>query len=189
MTLATVGDDGRPSARIVLCKGMDLASGHFIFYTNERGRKGRELLSHPHAALVFHWDDLDKQVRIEGPVLRSPASESDVYYASRPWLSRIGAWTSDQSEPVASRAALAARLDDTLRRFNIDPANLPPKQASIDIPRPAHWGGFRIYAQRVELWCGGEGRLHERASWERTLVRRGDEFVAEANWKHTRLQP
>ena len=97
MTLASVGENGRPAARIVLCKDIDAASGHIVFHTNYRGRKGRELERHPFAAAVFHWDALDRQARLEGPVERSPESESDAYFRSRPWLSRIGAWVSDQS--------------------------------------------------------------------------------------------
>ena len=155
---------------ILLCKGIDLASGHIVFYTNERGRKGREMLTNPFAAAVFHWDALDRQVRIEGPIARSPAAESDAYFRSPlPWLSRIGAWVSDQSEPIRSRAALEEKLDRTLRRFGIDPKSPPPIETKMEIPRPPHWSGFRLYADRVELWCAGAGRLHDRAAWTRTL--------------------
>lgn len=194
-TLASVDKQGRPSARIVLCKGIDLASGHIVFYTNYKGRKGRELSAHPYGAAVFHWDVLDKQVRIEGPVVASPAAESDAYFASRPWLSRIGAWVSEQSEPIASRAALEAKLDATMRRFGLDPANPPPKDARLEIPRPAHWGGFRLHAERVELWCAGAGRLHDRGAWTRTLRPGGGgggdrpAFVAAGGWTVMRLQP
>src|SRR6185369_596063 len=159
-----------------------------VFYTNYRGRKARDLDAHPFAAAVFHWDDLDKQVRIEGPITKSPPAESDAYFASRPLLSRIGAWVSDQSEPIASRAALEAKLDATLRRFNIDPANMPGPTERIHIPRPEHWGGYRLHAQRIELWCAGAGRLHDRAAWTRTLTPQGATFAA-TPWQGTRLQP
>ena len=196
MTLATVGVDGRPDARIVLCKDIDERSGHVVFHTNERGRKGRELAHCPHAAVVFHWDHLDRQVRIEGPVCRSPASESDAYFASRALLSRIGAWASDQSEPIASRDALVEKLHATMRRFGLDPANLPGNGgagAKVEIPRPAHWGGYRVYGARVELWCAGAGRLHDRAVWTRELRPvtdgQGGGFVGAGAWTATRLQP
>jgi pyridoxamine 5'-phosphate oxidase len=187
-TLATVGKDNRPSARIVLCKGVDPAAGHIVFYTNYRGRKGRDLDAHPWASAVFHWDTLDKQVRMEGPVVKSPAAESDAYFASRPLLSRIGAWVSDQSEPISSRAALEAKLDATLRRFNLDPANMPSPTAKIDIPRPPHWGGYRLCPQRMELWSAGAGRLHDRAAWTREVRPAGDKFEC-GPWTGTRLQP
>ena len=193
MTLATVGADGRPDARIVLCKDIDEPSGHIVFHTNERGRKGRELTAHPHVAVVFHWDHLDRQVRIEGPVCRSPASESDAYFASRALLSRLGAWSSDQSEPIASRNALVEKLHATMRRFGLDPAALPERDISVAIPRPAHWGGFRVYAARVELWCAGAGRLHDCAAWTRSLRpatdSQGPSFVGAGPWSATRLQP
>lgn len=191
-TLATATPGGVPSARIVLCKGMDTGAGHIVFYTNYHGRKGRELGANPHGAAVFHWDALDVQARLEGPVARSPEAESDAYFASRPWISRVGAWTSEQSEPIASREALAAKLDATLRRFGLDPANLPPKDAKVEIPRPSHWGGFRLHARRVELWCGGEGRLHDRAAWTRELApgpAGGPAWVGASAWSATRLQP
>lgn len=193
MTLATVGADGRPDARIVLCKGIDDANGHIVFYTNERGRKGRELAAHPHGAVVFHWDHMDRQVRIEGPVARSPAWESDAYFASRPLLSRIGAWASDQSEPIASRGAMVEKLHAMMRRFGVDPEHLPEAGARVDVPRPAHWGGFRVYAARVEMWCAGAGRVHDRAAWVRELRSgtgaEGAAFVGAGGWKVTRLQP
>lgn len=193
LTLATVDPSGRPSARIVLCKGMDLASGHIVFYTNEHGRKGRELLATHRASAVFHWDHQDRQIRIEGPVVRSPTAESDAYFASRPWLSRIGAWSSDQSEPIATRAELEAKLEATFRRFGLDPAHPPERHAIVNIPRPPHWGGFRLHAERIEFWCAGAGRLHDRAAWTRTLrpepAGAAMTYLASSPWSCTRLQP
>lgn len=191
MTLSTVDADGRISGRVVLCKAIDVASGSLLFYTNYLGRKGRALAAHPRAALTFHWDVLDRQVRMEGVAVRATQAESDTYFASRPWASRIGAWTSDQSEPVSSRAALEAKLDATLRRFGIDPDNLPAKDAKIEIPRPAHWGGFRFIADRVELWLGSSARLHDRAEWVRTLASASPDVASLHNvvWRSTRLQP
>lgn len=191
MSLATVGPGGKPSVRIVLCKEIDGDSGHIVFYTNYRGRKARELDAHPHAAVCFHWDDLDKQVRIEGRVVRSPAAESDAYFHSRPWISRVGAWASDQSEPVGGggRAALAQKLYATMMRFGLDPEKLPGAEAVVRVPRPEHWGGYRLYAERVELWSAGEGRLHDRAEWVRPLRAADGGFVADGPWRATRLQP
>lgn len=199
MTLATIDPDGRPSARIVLCKHIDVDSGHIVFHTHYQGRKGRALAANPRASVVFHWDAFDRQVRIEGPVVKSPKSESDAYFQTRAWISRVGAWTSNQSQPVASRAALVEHLYDVYRRFGIDPANPPPADAKIDIPRPPEWGGFRVHAERVELWVGGVGRLHDRAEWTRTLgpapaspdhgSGHSPAWVALTPWRSTRLQP
>ncbi|HVU63930.1 MAG TPA: pyridoxamine 5'-phosphate oxidase [Phycisphaerales bacterium] len=188
MTVALVGENGHPSARILLCKSIDPASGHIVFFTNYRSRKGREISANPWASVVFHWDILDRQVRLEGPIVKCPAPESDAYFATRPLLSRIGAWASDQSEPIATRAALEAKVDATLRRFGLDPANLPPPSQQVHIPRPPHWGGFRLYAQRLELWCAGAGRLHDRAAWTRDLRPTSDGFTA-GPWRGGRLQP
>lgn len=184
-TLATVDPDGRPSARIVLCKGMNLepGAGYIVFYTNYRGRKGRALTAHPRAACVFHWDDLDRQVRIEGPVLQSPAEESDAYFKSRPLESRIGAWASQQSEPLENREQLVFQAMEVMQRFGV-----AMDDESAEIPRPPHWGGFRVWAESVEIWLGGPGRLHERARWTRTLTPREGGFVPGA-WSSTRLQP
>jgi pyridoxamine 5'-phosphate oxidase len=190
-TLATVDADGTPSARVVLCKGIDAAAGYIVFHTNYNGRKGRALAANPRAGVCFHWDALDRQVRIEGPVTRSPEAESDAYFLTRPWLRRVGAWTSQQSEPVASRAALVEQLEATMRRFGIDPSNPPPPDSTIEIPRPPHWGGVRIWARRVELWVGGSGRLHDRAAWVRELRPDGSGagYVQDGLWSATRLQP
>lgn len=183
MTLATVDADGTPSARVVLCKGMDAERGFAVFYTNREGRKGRALSANPAAALVFHWDTLDRQVRIEGPVTLSPDSESDAYFRSRPVESRIGAWASRQSEPIESREALLMQVFEAMERLGVrvdDP--------DAEVARPAYWGGYRVWARAVELWVGGPGRVHDRARWERDLVPRGDGFEGNA-WRATRLQP
>lgn len=185
MTLASAGPDGRPSARIVLCKAIH--DDCLVFYTNYHGRKGRELEANPWAAVLFHWDNFDRQIRIEGPVTRSPASESDAYFHSRRWESRLGAWASDQSEPIASREALINKVRRTAGELGVDMAAAVGGQP-IEIDRPPHWGGFRLWFERVELWCGGIGRVHDRAVWTRTLKRDGDGFAGGA-WAATRLQP
>ncbi len=195
MRLATIDADGTPATRIVLCKQIDAGAGSFNFYTNYRGRKGRALDTNPHAAACFHWDTMDLQARFEGLVLRTSAAESDAYFASRPWMSRVGAWASDQTEPIESRAAMLAKVDEALRRFGLDPANLPPPDAQVAVPRPPHWGGFRFVASYVELWVGSKVRLHDRACWRRKLTEARDAAgqlvgVAPASgWGASRLQP
>ncbi len=189
MTLATVDEQGRPSARIVLCKEIDAARGCAVFYTNYEGRKGRELASNPRAALLLHWDALDRQVRIEGPAVRTTPAESDAYFATRTWDRQVGAWASEQSRPIASREALMERVAETIVRLRLDPLDLMEHPERLRIPRPPHWGGFRVWGERVELWVGGSGRIHDRAEWTRTLTAR-DGFTFDAGaWSATRLQP
>lgn len=200
MTLATVDEAGHPSARIVLARRVDAARGYVVFFTNYEGAKGRELIARPEAALCFHWDHLDRQVRISGPVTRSPQSESDDYFRSRPVMSRIAAWASDQSRPLASRAELIEKNAAAERRFGLDPATprdeqgRPAKEieAGLNVPRPPHWGGFRVWARRVELWLGHPARLHDRAAWTRTLTPATVDGAAGyegGEWSGGRLQP
>ena len=148
MTLATVGTTGRPSTRVVLCKGFD-ARG-IVWYTNYDSRKGRELAGNPFAALQFHWVEMERVVRIEGRVEKASAEEGDAYFASRPLDSRIGAWASPQSEVVASRAVLVANAAKFGARFLLQP------------PRPPHWGGYRLVPDTFEFWQGRRSRLHDR---------------------------
>lgn len=188
MCLSTVDADGRPGARMVLCKGMDLdvsKGGYLVFYTNRNSRKGEALAKNPRAALLFHWDDLDRQVRVEGRVVRSPDEESDRYFASRPLESRIGAWASDQSRPIGSRTDLIIRVAETMQRLGV----VLDDESQV-IPRPEHWGGYRVWVESMELWVGGPGRVHDRARWTRTLTPTPDAkgFVPGA-FAATRLQP
>jgi pyridoxamine 5'-phosphate oxidase len=148
MTLATVGSDLRPSTRIVLIKGYD-AQG-IVFFTNYGSRKGQELAGNPYAALQFHWTPLERVVRIEGTVQKVSAEESDVYYDSRPLDSRIGAWASPQSQPIASRDVLERNMAHYSAQFPSAP------------PRPPHWGGYRLVPDRWEFWQGRKNRLHDR---------------------------
>lgn len=190
MTIATASREGRPEARIVLCRRIDAGAGFVVFYTNYQGRKGRTLASNPFAAAVFHWDALDLQVRIEGPITKSPDAESDAYFAGRPWQSRLSAWASDQSEPIASRADLVAKLHAAMLRLGLSEEQLKRQGNSAAIPRPPHWGGFRLWAERVELWIGGTGRFHDRAAWTRSVAGRpGAADPACGPWSATRLQP
>jgi pyridoxamine 5'-phosphate oxidase len=183
MVLATVGPAGKPAARVVLCKQLVAPAGYVVFFTNYHSRKGRELTAHPQAAGVLHWDGLHRQVRIEGPLLQSPAEESDRYFALRPLESRLGAWASQQSEPLASRATLQDQLQAVKERFAIGTAMETP------VTRPSHWGGLRLWIERLELWVEGPGRIHDRAVWERTLQAAGPYEFGGTEWLATRLNP
>ncbi len=195
IALATIDGDGTPSVRMVLCRKIVHDPGFIVFYTNRNSRKGRALDANPHAAACFHWDAYDKQARVEGPVVPSPAWESDEYFASRTPAKRIGAWASDQSDGLASRETLVEKLRETRRRFGLDPDASEDEinESGVEIPRPPHWGGFRIWAACVELWVGQRSRLHDRAVWSRTLTPVQDasgevSFDAEP-WQARRLQP
>lgn len=166
MTLATVSSAGRPSTRTVLLKGHD-AHG-FVFYTNFNSQKGQELLANSNASLCFHWKSLGKQIQIEGQATPVSDAEADAYYASRARGSRIGAWASEQSQPVESREILEARVTD-----------LTAKYGDGDIPRPAYWSGFRVVPDRIEFWTDRPDRLHDR----QVFVRTAD------GWTVQRLQP
>lgn len=183
MVAATVGEDGRPSARVVLCKQIDDKAGFIVFFTNYESRKGRELVRNPHAAAVFHWDALHRQVRIEGGVVRSPAEESDGYFARRELWSRIGAWASRQSEPLNSRSELIERTRAAAARFGV-----APDAVAGETPRPPHWGGYRLWIESIELWSEGAHRIHDRAVWTRELTPREGGFAAGA-WRAMRLNP
>lgn len=167
--LGTATKDGRPSVRMVLLKGVD-ADG-FVFFTNYESRKGDEIAQNPVAALCFFWPGLYVQVRVEGPLARVSASESDAYFDSRPRGHRLGAWSSHQSRPIASQEALAEQFAAVEARFGSDGP----------VPRPPHWGGYRITPARIEFWFGRENRMHERELFERASP--------SGPWEMTRLQP
>lgn len=168
MTLATVGEGGRPSARIVLIKGVDERG--FVFFTNYESRKGRDLAANPYAALLFYWIELERQVRIEGRIEKTSADESDRYFSSRPLGSRIGAWASEQSAVIDSRATLEAREKEISTRFGDDP------------PRPPHWGGYRLVPDSIEFWQGRPSRLHDRLLYTR-------DAASPHGWTMSRLSP
>ncbi len=166
MTLATVSAAGKPSVRIVLLKGWD--KDGFVFFTNTQSRKGLEIAANNAVSLLFHWKSLRRQIRIEGPASPVSAAEADAYYATRPRVSRLGAWASDQSRPLASRDILEQRV-----------AALEAKYPGDDIPRPPHWSGYRVTPEHFEFWQDMPFRLHDRTV-----------FTAErGNWQETKLFP
>ena len=166
MTLSTVDPECRPSSRVVLLKGFD-ANG-FVFYTNYNSRKGRQLVDNPFAAINFFWPELERQINISGRTSKVSPEESDEYFDSRPLTSRVGAWASDQSEKIDSRTVIMKKA-----------AKLLIKYAIGHVPRPPHWGGFRLVPDRIEFWQGRPSRLHDRICFERN----GDA------WEISRLSP
>jgi pyridoxamine 5'-phosphate oxidase len=167
VTLATATPDGRPSARVVLLRGFDERG--FVFFTNYDSRKGRELAANPQAALAFYWARVDRQVRVEGRVEKTTAEESDAYFRGRPRASRLGAWASPQSRVIAGRAELDRRL-----------AEVTARHLHGDVPRPAHWGGYRVVPAVVEFWQDRANRLHDRLVYARQ---------ADGAWRLQRLSP
>lgn len=166
MMLATVDADGQPHLRTLLLKGFDERG--FVFFTNYQSAKGEQLLAHPHAAMTFWWHDLERQVRIEGTVEQVSAEESDSYYHSRPLGSRLGAWTSPQSQVISGREVLEQRL-----------AAVEATYAEVEPPRPPHWGGFRLVPQMIEFWQGRPSRLHDRLRY----------CLEAGSWRRERLAP
>jgi len=167
MALATADAAGRPSVRMVLMKGHD-ARG-FVFYTNRLSRKGDELAANPRAALLFHWKSLRRQVRVEGPVEPVSDSEADAYFATRGRDSQLGAWASDQSQPLDARATFEARYQEVRDRFE-----------GGEVPRPDHWSGYRVAAERIEFWNDRAHRLHERRLFT---------LEADGGWRTSLLYP
>ena len=167
MTLSTLGVDGHPCARIVLLREVQDEGGSLVFYTNYHSSKGRELDAHPHAAVTFFWRELERQLRVRGRIERLDENESDRYFQSRPRASQIGAWTSDQSQALNDRSDLESKRMEVESRF------------PDDVPRPPHWGGYRLLIERLEFWQGRTGRLHDRVCFEKS----------KDSWGVQRLQP
>jgi len=176
IALATVDRAGLPEVRFVLCKALEPETGSLVFYTNKRSPKGEALRAHAHAAAAFWFSPQQRQLRISGPVSDVSDAEADAYFATRPLDSRLGAWASAQSEPIASRAQLEQQYAEQTARFGAQ-----RNDEHSTIPRPPHWGGYRIHADRVELWHSRPGRLHDRALWTRDLPT--------GKWRARRVQP
>ena len=167
MTLATATPDGKPTARIVLLKGVDERG--FVFYTSYESQKGQQLIANPYAALVFLWDKLERQIRIEGKVVKLAVEESREYFHSRPKASQLGAWASDQSRVIRDREILEQKL-----------AQLKEKYSNETVPLPEHWGGFRVVPNRIEFWQGRPSRLHDRLVYD---------LQDDSSWQINRLSP
>lgn len=187
--LSTTDSRGRSDARVVLLKHYDERKGYLVFYTNYLSAKGRQLAALPEASAVFHWDRLGLQARLRGPVVMSPATESDAYFATRGWESQLAAWASDQSRSVSSRADLEVRMNEAAARFGGDGRDWSRAAPPDAISRPPHWGGYRLWARTVELWKQGGARLHDRICWSRDLEAAGGGDFQAGAWSARHLQP
>jgi pyridoxamine 5'-phosphate oxidase len=187
MALATVGENGRPAVRMVLLKKIVPDPGYGVFYTNYGSRKARELERSPWAAGVLYFEEHGRQIRIEGPVRKSPRAQSDAYFATRPFRSQLNAWVSVQSEPLDDPGELERRAAAMVEELD---ANSPPGEAPRRVlPRPPFWGGYRLWCEAVELWTEGSGRFHTRLRYERSLDADADGGFVAGPWRSRRLQP
>jgi pyridoxamine 5'-phosphate oxidase len=178
MALATVSAEGRPSVRMVLMRGLSLEQGYAVFYTHYRSRKAVDIQNRNYVAGVLYWERSGRQVRLEGPVLRSPDAESDAYFARRPFGSQLNAWVSEQSAPIADLAELERRAASKQREQHTDV-----------LARPAWWGGYRLWFSAVELWLEGADRFHDRIRYERELTPADRYAFSAGDWRAQRLQP
>jgi pyridoxamine 5'-phosphate oxidase len=187
MALATTSLSGHPSARMVLLK--ELAPlGYAVFYTNYGSRKANELDATGRAAAILYWDDLGRQLRFEGAVVRSPIDESDAYFASRAWRSQVNAWSSEQSRPIDDLEELDRRATAKARELGVEaPGEAPAPGRRLE--RPAYWGGYRLWFDALELWAEGRDRFHERLSYRRELGTRTAQGFRPGRWSWQRLQP
>jgi len=184
MALATSDRAGAPSVRMVLLKEIAPA-GYAVFFTNYQSRKGAELDENPRAAAVLYWEPLGRQVRFEGRVVRSPVAESDAYFATRPTLSQLNAWSSAQSRPLAEPDQLQRAAEEAALKLGVDRDG----SAARPLPRPAYWGGYRLWFEAVELWAEGAHRFHERLRYRRNLERADAHTYRSGAWSAERLQP
>jgi pyridoxamine 5'-phosphate oxidase len=190
MSLATATKDGRPSVRMVLLKELCVESGYIVFYSNYRSRKAGEIESNARAAAALYWEDFGgRQLRVEGPVVRSPAHESDAYFATRPLDSQLNAWVSEQSRPVDDLEALQRRAAAKAAEFGIAESTRYDDAGPGPLTRPEFWGGYRLWIESLELWLEGQGRFHRRFSYTRQLEPQDDFSFAAGSWTTQTLQP
>jgi len=187
MAIATSNSQGLPNVRMVLCKEINTEEGYVVFYTNYNSVKSMEIKENPKCSALFHWDKLGYQIRIRGEILQSPDEENDAYFASRHLGSQVGAWASNQSNPVVDRQALDDQFRKILDRFNLTNESITRNEKKI--PRPPHWGGYRLWIKEIEFWLNQKDRLHDRLHFRRALTISSEGIETEKNWTVKRLQP
>ncbi len=187
MAIATSNSQGLPNVRMVLCKEINTEEGYVVFYTNYNSVKSMEIKENPKCSALFHWDKLGYQIRIRGEILQSPDEENDAYFASRHLGSQVGAWASNQSNPVVDRQALDDQFRKILDRFNLTNESITRNEKKI--PRPPHWGGYRLWIEEIEFWLNQKDRLHDRLHFRRALTISSEDIETEKNWTVKRLQP
>jgi len=187
MAIATSNSQGLPNVRMVLCKEINTEEGYVVFYTNYNSVKSMEMKENPKCSALFHWDKLGYQIRIRGEILQSPDEENDAYFASRHLGSQVGAWASNQSNPVVDRQALDDQYRKILDRFNLTNESITRNEKKI--PRPPHWGGYRLWIEEIEFWLNQKDRLHDRLHFRRALTISSEGIETEKNWTVKRLQP
>ena len=187
MVIATSNPQGIPNLRMVLCKEINTEEGYVVFYTNYNSVKSLEIKENPKCSALFHWDKLGYQIRIRGEILQSPDEENDAYFASRHLGSQVGAWASNQSNPVEDREALDDQFKKILDRFNLTSESITRNEQKI--PRPPHWGGYRLWIEEIEFWLNQKDRLHDRLHFSRALAISNEGIETEKKWTVKRLQP
>ena len=187
MAIATSNSQGLPNVRMVLCKEINTEEGYVVFYTNYNSVKSLEIKENPKCSALFHWDKLGYQIRIRGEILQSPDEENDTYFASRHLGSQVGAWASNQSNPVEDRETLDDQFKKILDRFNLTSESITRNEQKI--PRPPNWGGYRLWIEEIEFWLNQKDRLHDRLHFRRALIISNEGIETEKNWTVKRLQP
>ena len=187
MAIATSNSQGLPNVRMVLCKEINTEEGYVVFYTNYNSVKSLEIKENPKCSALFHWDKLGYQIRIRGEILQSPDEENDTYFASRHLGSQVGAWASNQSNPVEDREALDDQFKKILDRFNLTSESITRNEQKI--PRPPNWGGYRLWIEEIEFWLNQKDRLHDRLHFKRALTINSEGIATEKKWIVKRLQP
>ena len=187
MAIATSNSQGLPNVRMVLCKEINTEEGYVVFYTNYNSVKSLEIKENPKCSALFHWDKLGYQIRIRGEILQSPDEENATYFASRHLGSQVGAWASNQSNPVEDREALDDQFKKILDRFNLTSESITRNEQKI--PRPPNWGGYRLWIEEIEFWLNQKDRLHDRLHFRRSLSISSEGIETEKKWTVKRLQP